>query len=90
VAFPWAAVAPAPAVLSAAPRLDKMPTFKRQPVGRTGVRFVIEHKFLTTSGSWYHGFSLQFPKRFGLKGEKSTKQGKGVLDHLWAQNLVVT
>jgi hypothetical protein len=77
VALPTVAVALAPAVLGAAfLLLDDMPTFKRQPVGKTGVRFVIEHNFSTSSGSWYHGFCLHFPSRFGLKGEKGIKQGK--------------
>ena len=49
---------------------DSMPPFKRQPVGKTGVRFVIEHNFVTASGTWYNGFSLQFPKIFGLGAEK--------------------
>jgi hypothetical protein len=47
-----------------------MPPFKRQPVGRTGVRFVIEHNFVTASGTWYNGYSMQFPKVFGLGAEK--------------------
>jgi len=47
-----------------------MPSFKRQPIGKTGVRFVIEHNFVTSSGSMYEGFSLQFPKCFGIKAEK--------------------
>jgi len=39
-------------------------------VGRTGVRFVIEHNFVTASGTWYNGYSMQFPKVFGLGAEK--------------------
>jgi len=49
---------------------DSMPPFKRQPVGKTGVRFVIEHNFVTASGTWYNGYSMQFPKVFGLGAEK--------------------
>jgi len=50
--------------------LEAMPSFKRQPIGKTGVRFVIEHNFVTSSGSMYQGFSLQFPKCFGIKAQK--------------------
>ena len=54
-----------------AQKLSEMPKFKKRPIGRTGHRFILEHSFVTKSGNTYSGFSLQYPKVFGFRSEKS-------------------
>ena len=54
-----------------AQKLTEMPKFKKRPIGRTGHRFILEHSFVTKSGNTYSGFSLQYPKVFGFRSEKS-------------------
>jgi hypothetical protein len=56
-------------------KASDMPKFKKRPIGRTGHRFILEHSFVTKSGNTYSGFSLQYPKVFGFRSEKSKDMG---------------
>jgi len=62
---------PASGSMIVAQKLTEMPKFKKRPIGRTGHRFILEHSFVTKSGNTYSGFSLQYPKVFGFRSEKS-------------------
>jgi len=40
-------------------RLDEMPRYKNRPLGKTGHRFILKHEFVTKSGAFFSGYSLQ-------------------------------